>query len=139
MAIDTPNPNAVPAANGLLLRLKCDSIKVADVVIKRFDTNAKVAHFLMFSINISSGFTQKYSKNRANAKKHRNKGSSPKIPQNPNRERKPIQPYQFSSCYSFLCGVFRTLRYKYTTLFSICQSQIMCSILVDEQNCTDIL
>ena len=95
MAIDTPNPNAVPAANGLLLRLKCDSIKVADVVIKRFDTNAKVAHFLMFSINISSGFTQKYSKNRANAKKHRNKGSSPKIPQNPNKERKPIQPYQF--------------------------------------------
>ena len=68
MAIDTPNPNAVPAANGLLLRLKCDSIKVADVVIKRFDTNAKVAHFLMFSINISSGFTQKYPKNRANAK-----------------------------------------------------------------------
>ena len=95
MAIDTPNPNAVAAANGLLLRLKCDSIKVADVVIKRFDTNAKVAHFLMFSINISSGFTQNYSKNRANAKKHRNKGSSPKIPQNPNKERKPIQPYQF--------------------------------------------
>ena len=57
MAIDTPNPNAVPAANGLLLRLKCDSIKVADVVIKRFDTNARVTHFLMFSTNISSGKT----------------------------------------------------------------------------------
>ena len=139
MAIDTPNPNAVPAANGLLLRLKCDSIKVADVVIKRFDTNAKVAHFLMFSINISSGFTQKYSKNRANAKKHRNKGSSTKIPQNPNRERKPIQPYQFFIVLLLLCGIFRTLRYKYNTLFSICQSQIMYSVLVGEQNCTYIL
>lgn len=61
MAIDTPNPNAVPAANGLLLRLKCDSIKVADVVIKRFDTNAKVAHFLMFPLKLQANFSTIFS------------------------------------------------------------------------------
>ncbi|OIZ64278.1 hypothetical protein BLA28_13135 [Eisenbergiella tayi] len=79
----------------MLLRLKYDSIKVADVIIKRFEAKANVAHFLIVTMNISSGVTQKYSKNKANAKKYRTKGSSPNIPQNPNSERKPIQPYQF--------------------------------------------
>lgn len=57
------------------------------MVIKRFEAKAKVEHFLIVSMNISSGVTQKYSKNKTNAKKHRNRGSSPNTPQNPNSER----------------------------------------------------
>lgn len=68
-------------------------MNVPKVVIARLVKKAIVAHLRIVSINISSGVTQKYSKNIANAKKAKKIASFPNNPQNPNRERKPIQPY----------------------------------------------
>lgn len=64
------------------------------VAVAKLEKNAHAAAFRILSINISSVFTKKYSKNNANPKNGKYIGLCVQNPSKPMREKKPKKPYR---------------------------------------------